>query len=471
MPSGNSNSPPLISGAPPTSIVVGSAYSFTPTASDSDGDKLNFLIANQPSWSVFDITSGQLSGTPTSAGTWNQIQISVSDGTDTSSLAPFDLIALSPDESISALPPRFEEWVTEMESVGHTWGQALNPAGGASFNDRLAWQYYDSQWIFQQVSQFRSETEPWSTYARYAEQVYRDEHLIPAQFRTQGFRRFPHGLLNDYLAGSDTTLNQVRQIRDEPAFSNLFEFRNQFHGNCEAMSREIAYAMQSNITAEKAGEPRKTEQGVDMYTMYLPWIEAHFYQWRNGGYGNYNSDCSQAEGFRFAPFMAGLSLHALIEFIDWELQNGRDPDSYWASSHWPDSFTMIDEFLDWIYTESTVRSGSRSGQKMWFVDSSTGLGTFRLQDRGEGEATDPAWELGNLIGPAYGWLGLQYARRGTKDDRLRAVELFIIGDQIFAGAVANAWVEGNGKFYNQNYRWSFDYIEWRREAHQLLISK
>jgi hypothetical protein len=35
------------------------------------------------------------------------------------------------------------------------------------------------------------------------------------------------------------------------------------------------------------------------------------------------------------------------------------------------------------------------------------------------------------------------------------------GDAIFASGVRRAWL-GDGKHFNQNYRWSFDFIRWRQ---------
>jgi hypothetical protein len=82
------NSVPVISGNPATEVTVGSAYSFVPTANDADGDALTFSITNQPGWANFDQATGQLSGTPGGAdvNVYNDIRITVSDGTDTSSL-------------------------------------------------------------------------------------------------------------------------------------------------------------------------------------------------------------------------------------------------------------------------------------------------------------------------------------------------------------------------------------------------
>jgi hypothetical protein len=89
-------SPPdttTISGQPATSINVGAAYSFIPTAGDSNGYPLTFSIQNAPSWATFSTATGQLFGTPTStyAGTYSNIIISATDGVTSASLAPFSI--------------------------------------------------------------------------------------------------------------------------------------------------------------------------------------------------------------------------------------------------------------------------------------------------------------------------------------------------------------------------------------------
>jgi len=90
-PVGDTNRAPSISGNPQGAVIVGGAYSFTPTASDPDGDALTFSISNQPTWADFDADTGTLSGTPTLAnvGSYSNIQISVSDGTDRTNLNAF----------------------------------------------------------------------------------------------------------------------------------------------------------------------------------------------------------------------------------------------------------------------------------------------------------------------------------------------------------------------------------------------
>ena len=76
------NSAPQISGTPAASGFVGQNYSFTPTATDADGDQLTFSIQNKPAWAQFNTATGTLSGTPQAAdaSTYANISISVSDG-------------------------------------------------------------------------------------------------------------------------------------------------------------------------------------------------------------------------------------------------------------------------------------------------------------------------------------------------------------------------------------------------------
>ena len=75
------------------------AYTFTPTASDDDGDALSFTIQNKPAWANFDAATGRLEGIPQfgDVGTYDGIEISVSDGRATASLPAFS-VAVSRDE-------------------------------------------------------------------------------------------------------------------------------------------------------------------------------------------------------------------------------------------------------------------------------------------------------------------------------------------------------------------------------------
>jgi hypothetical protein len=80
-----------ISGAPALSIEAAHYYAFDPSAQGPAGSKLSFAVSNKPSWAQFDATTGRLFGTPppANAGSYPNIVISVSDGSQRASLAPF----------------------------------------------------------------------------------------------------------------------------------------------------------------------------------------------------------------------------------------------------------------------------------------------------------------------------------------------------------------------------------------------
>jgi hypothetical protein len=105
------NAPPVIGGTPPTTVVEGALYGFSPTASDPEGDPLVFSVAGKPSWATFSTSSGLLSGIPpigSAAGPSAPVQISVSDGKSTVSLAPFSITVTSKPNSppeIWGIPP------------------------------------------------------------------------------------------------------------------------------------------------------------------------------------------------------------------------------------------------------------------------------------------------------------------------------------------------------------------------------
>jgi hypothetical protein len=143
--SSTGNRAPVISGTPATSITVGSAYTFRPTASDPDGNTLGFSIQNRPGWASFNTSTGQLSGTPTSAnvGTYSNIVISVSDGTASASLPAFAITVRAATSGnsppvISGTPPTSARTGTAYSFTP----TASDPNGNAltfSVQNRPAW--------------------------------------------------------------------------------------------------------------------------------------------------------------------------------------------------------------------------------------------------------------------------------------------------------------------------------------------
>jgi len=97
-----------ISGTPTDSIYQDDPYSFTPNIENEDNDTLNFNATNLPSWLSVDSRSGKVYGVPTNSdvGVAKDINLSVDDGKDVVSLAPFDITVINVNDapSISGSP-------------------------------------------------------------------------------------------------------------------------------------------------------------------------------------------------------------------------------------------------------------------------------------------------------------------------------------------------------------------------------
>lgn len=111
------NSAPSISGSPDNAVMIGGLYDFTPVASDADGDTLTFSIENPPRWTSFNTSTGRLSGQPLlgDEGVYDQIVISVSDGSDSSSLSAFSITATQ-----VALGSMTLSWIPPVENTDGT---------------------------------------------------------------------------------------------------------------------------------------------------------------------------------------------------------------------------------------------------------------------------------------------------------------------------------------------------------------
>jgi hypothetical protein len=144
----SSDRPPTIRGTPATAVTAGTAYSFTPTATDSQGHALTFSIQNQPSWATFHATTGQLAGTPSAAnvGSFANIKISVSNGTSSASLAAFTITV----SAQSVGPPTISGTPATSINVGSAYSftpTAADPQGHAltfTISNRPAWASFNT---------------------------------------------------------------------------------------------------------------------------------------------------------------------------------------------------------------------------------------------------------------------------------------------------------------------------------------
>lgn len=104
------------------------SYSYTPTASDPNGDVLTFTIENMPPWASFNAATGQLSGTPAPADvrSYPNIRIRVSDGELTTSLAAFTINVVATSAGAATL----------------SWSPPTQNADGSSLSDLAGYRVY-----------------------------------------------------------------------------------------------------------------------------------------------------------------------------------------------------------------------------------------------------------------------------------------------------------------------------------------
>jgi hypothetical protein len=142
-----SNGAPTISGTPPATAVTGQSYAFTPVAADPEGATLTFAIVNRPAWATFSASTGRLAGTPSSSavGEYQDIRITVSDGVNQASLAPFGVTVLQSNRApvISGSPT-----ASVLEGQAYAFRPAAADADGDaltfSISNRPAWASFNA---------------------------------------------------------------------------------------------------------------------------------------------------------------------------------------------------------------------------------------------------------------------------------------------------------------------------------------
>lgn len=337
--------------------------------------------------------------------------------------------------SNGSAPPALATWEAAMVDYGRRRGDDL--LAESSYSKRLKLNYYDGQRVFLQIADYTGEDEPWHRYAATAEETYKT-YLERNDFRVAGWMRFPHGLFMDWnRTGDEQSRDYLLQLRDNGAFSNPEEPPFSKKWRDARYSREIAYALETQILAERAGAPPQKAR-VDLYVdMALDHIDA----WLTGDFGH------DDPRWRFCQaFMAGLTASALIAYDDHLENTDRSRD--------PRVLPRIEALADWLWQTMWIPGvgGSRGD---WYPHEGAPFGAFEYVQpdvKGEGSET-PAPDLSLLIVPMYGWL---YAQTGASRFRDR-------GDSIFTGGIEMGSLKDNKQF-NQLYRSSFDYVEWREEG-------
>jgi hypothetical protein len=115
---------PTISGTPATSATVGTTYSFTPTATDATSFSYTGTL---PPGLNFNTTTGAITGTATTAGTYSNIIITATNDSGSADLPSFSI-------TVNPLPPTISGIPTTNAIVGSTYSFTSTSSGADSFS-------------------------------------------------------------------------------------------------------------------------------------------------------------------------------------------------------------------------------------------------------------------------------------------------------------------------------------------------
>lgn len=304
------------------------------------------------------------------------------------------------DRVVNSTVPGEDVWRGHMLQYGRMHCDSLKNRN-LSFDQKLAATYYDAQLVFYRIADYTGD-KSWNGCAEDAEKIYRDSYVLPNRGRVPGYWSFAQGLTQDYLrTGDDASRRAVLDLVENAAFAS-----DEALGSQEAaqLSREIAYALEAHIGSEDSGEAPRPRRDL-LVQRALDALR----QWTSG------------QEKIVKPFMVALTAEALIRY---EQRTGDTR-----------VLTEVAKAADWLWQNAWVaNAGAFVYATSW--------------DRDGGP--EPAVDLNLLIAPMYGWL---YHKTGD----LRFAQR---GDVIFENGVGESYLS-NPKQFNQNYRWSIDYIRWR----------
>lgn len=273
--------------------------------------------------------------------------------------------------------------------------------------------YYDGAWVRYQIAEYTGNP-AWARCGDAIATWYGDKAVggLP------GWRVFSHGLRVHYERTQEQrSLDALRALISSSAFGSSGG------GVSTDLIRETAFMIQTYISNERTGAPpffhqmsasRESIGGLKRSVAYgIGQLDQLIESSSSGRVPTYHQ-----------PFMVGLMLDALIEYYEFERARGfTDPRIPW----------VVQRAAEWLW------------QTAWIGSSET----FYYDNKN----FQPAADLNLLIAPAYAWLWQQMGDP-TYQDR---------GDRIFAGGVRGGWA-GGGKQFNQAYRWSIRYVQWRSKA-------
>jgi hypothetical protein len=332
--------------------------------------------------------------------------------------------------------PELDTWKADLLQFGKLQCDYFQSGNGANFST-----YYDAARGFYQAADYLADPNhngtPWATCADLAAKAYREHELDwTGQYGwIAGWNSFTKGLRMHYeRTGDQRSKDAVHVIATHgwaadggPTWGYPY-------------AREIAYAVMNHLDDEALGAPHRARLD-ELINTALSHFDEMFIS-KKALTNPYRGEDGQLIGI--TPFMVGLEAQALIQYYD----KYKDPRI----------LPMIKAAADVLYEEVTPL-----GMRIWDPQ----RGGF-LYDTiwGGGKTYEPSLNL--LVVPIYGWV---YMMTGETKYRDRGEEIWIQGiSRSHCGSVGfcptGDGSGGNylwfGKQFNQQYMWSFKFMEWRQ---------
>jgi hypothetical protein len=440
-----------------TSVTTPSGVSWTPictAGSGPDGDQCwgtsqRYQYNNNYAIIRTNIKYSAAADAPT--GDFNStITITTNNATLTATVPIHVLPAPSPMTVAPLLAftpiPGLARWRSTMTSVGtplcpppgadsgyFTWGtEAL--ASNSPNAPKASW-YYDGARVFYQIGDFTGDPK-WAACGERVAAAYRD-HVLAGGENSHAWHMFAQGL---YMAHERTGAASYKDALDYlndlgpgtyPYYGGVYggmtwgRYANEVSDEApESGLRELSYVAQVYVWDAKLNgnaPHRHLQRAIDLLIGHMD-VLAVTHDW----------------AFH-QLFYDGLAMNALIDYFEWK----RDTDP--AHQDWRIP-VVIKAMLDWIWTNGY----DQKAHKLIYNPDPPGP-TCRASGDPIADCQSTASILNNLVAPAFAWYW-----RLTGDNAYRDR-----GDDLFAhGLDTEIW---SSKEFNQNYRWSFDYVRWRMD--------
>ena len=315
--------------------------------------------------------------------------------------------------------PDLSKWETNMVTYGTgNWCHERTRTGEACAPgyEQCPW-YYDGERVFYQIADYTNHPDTWNSCALNAQRVYRDQYVLAqaAPGAIPGWRVFPEGIYMNYLrTGDPASKAAVHGLAVNSAFAFLWSA-----GLVDAPRiREASYLVNANRLDTDLGNGRdaKAKQAVAYLLGDIEQITVS---------GNAESN---------QPFMDGLAAEALIHYYE---------DGHQSDVRIP---TAIKTLADWMWTNAWIPGDGTNG---YFYYNSYQYGIGMPSDGG-------SRNLNLLIAPMYAWL---YKMTGNTKYQIEGDAIWSAGVE-FDPAGTLGW---SGKNFSQQYRWSFDFVNWRED--------